>query len=282
MTQVIYNKEKITTNFFNNLKEISRLSRLDIIRMLTLSHCSHVGSALSVIDILTVLYNCCVDTQLIKNKSPLRDYIILSKGHAAPALYAALAHANIISHDILNSYFKNGGVLSGHPIKDSLPGIEASTGSLGHGLPLGVGLALAAKNDKRPNKIYVVMGDGECQEGSVWEALMLASRYSLNNIIIIVDHNNLQGFGRSSNMVTGTLEEKFSAFGCNTVSINGHNYKELLDSLMYYKLQEKPYAIIAHTIKGHGISFIQDKLEWHYKSFNQEEYQIARKELGEL
>ena len=259
------------------LSKIARHIRMLTLTMLTTAKASHLGSAFSIIDILTVLYHNVLDTEKIKHSTQLRDYFILSKGHAVSALYATLMSVNIISEDLVPFYNKIGTGLCGCPIKDSYPGIEASTGSLGHGLPMAVGLALALKHDEKPNKVYVLVGDGECQEGAIWEAIMVASRYKLNNLIIIVDYNNLQAIDRSNDIMPGTLDEKFRAFGCATITIDGHDYAQIHCALTMPKTA--PLVIIANTIKGKGISFAEDKLEWHYKSPNQEEFLQAQKEL---
>lgn len=268
---------KINPTHLNDLRQKATQNRLLIAEMLTNAKSSHVGCAYSVIDILTVLYHSIVNPVLIKEQSSTRDYIILSKGHAASALYAALMTADIIPLELRNTYGKIGSQLAGHPMKGILPGVEASTGSLGHGLSLGVGVALSLKNDRKKNRVFVIMGDGECQEGAIWEAITLASRYALNNLKIIIDYNKLQGFDRTDDLVPQKFAPKFKAFGCSTTEINGHDYAALVQTLS--QKTKKPHLIIAHTIKGKGVSFIEDKLEWHYKSFNQEQYQQAKKEL---
>lgn len=257
----------------NNARHIRRL----VLHMLTATQSSHLGSAFSIVDILTVLYHRILDTEKIKLKDPSRDYFILSKGHAASALYATLMSVDLIPESLASQYNKSGTALCGHPIKDAYPGIEASTGSLGQGLPMAVGLALALKNDEKPNNVYVIVGDGECQEGSIWEALTIAARYKLSNLAIIIDNNNWQAFDRSSDLVPGPLETKFQAFGCATTTIDGHNLEEIHRALT--TPQQSPHVIIANTIKGKGISFAEDTLEWHYRSANQEQFKQALKEL---
>ena len=263
-------------NFLENKAIEIRLSILD---MVTAAKSSHIGSALSVVDILTVLFHHFIDVNLIKKNSNKRDYFILSKGHSVAVLYATLVSVGLISKDVLSDYYKDGSLLAGHPIKNSFPGIEASTGSLGHGLPLCVGLAIASKKDGLKNKIYALLGDGECQEGSVWEAILMAVRFRLNNLVIIVDRNKLQGLDKTENIVFGTWQEKFKAFGCNTFVVNGHDYLELINVFNAAGSTEFPTVIIANTIKGKGISFMENKLEWHYKSPNKEEYELAKKEI---
>jgi transketolase len=227
---------------------------------------------------MTVLFHKFINIDLIKNKSKNRDYFILSKGHAVAALYSTLASVGLIDSDELKNYYKDGSTLAGHPIKGSFPGIEASTGSLGHGLSLAVGLAIASKNDGIKNKIYVLLGDGECQEGSVWEAVMMAVRFKLNNLVVIVDNNNLQALDRTSD-ISSSWDKKFTGFGCSCLSVNGHDFDQLVQAFKTVGDSSLPTVIIANTVKGKGVSFMQDKLEWHYKSPNTEEYAMAKKEI---
>jgi len=265
----------------NELYKISKEMRKDVIKMAYKACSSHVGSALSIIDILTVLYFEVLNINVENYKNKNRDKFILSKGHAASALYAVLSKRGFIEKEILDTYYTDGSPLSGHPKKDSVPGIEASTGSLGHGLSIGCGLALSDKNDNRKCKTVILMGDGECNEGSVWEAAMFASSRNLNNLITIVDNNKLQGLGRVDE-VTGLylLEDKWKAFNWNVKEINGHDFDAIYEALIEaYESKGKPTVIIAHTIKGKGISFMENKLEWHYKSPNEEQYKSA---IGEL
>jgi transketolase len=269
-------KIKITPKLLNNLATVAQQSRSTIVDMLTSVNSSHLGCCFSIVDILTVLYHNFLDIDRIKTQDQNRDFFILSKGHGAAALYATLASVGIIPPDMLTKYHR--GFLAGHPTRTPAYGIEASTGSLGHGLPMGVGLALAAKNDKRSSHIYVLMGDGECQEGTTWEALTLAARYNLNNLTIIIDANNLQGIDRCSDVMTGSLAEKFEAFGCQSHHVDGHSYQALNNVIASCGQHNCPDVIIAKTTKGKGLSFIEDKLEWHYKSLKPEQYVAAKKE----
>lgn len=265
--------------FPNIIAQHAQNMRLNILDMLTKAKSSHLGCSFSVVDILAVVYHAFIDVESIKQERLDRDYFILSKGHSAAALYAALASAGIISEEILKTHYQDGSVLCGHPMKGALPGIESSTGSLGHGLSLGVGLALAAKHNGTNNKVYVLVGDGECQEGSVWEAVTMAARFKLNNLTVIVDYNNLQGLDITNEIMPGTFEEKFKAFSCNAISVDGHNIEALLAAFAQTGKTDKPDIIVARTHKGHGVSFIEDKIEWHYKSFSPEQFSQAHKEL---
>ncbi len=269
----------LTQNKSDFLKKQVQQVRLSVLDMLTKAKSSHLGSAFSIIEILTIFYNYFINIDLIKNKNKNRDYFILSKGHAVSALYATLASVGVISSESLNDYCTDGSKLGGHPTKDFVFGIEASTGSLGHCLPLGVGVAIAFKKDKIKNKVYVLLGDGECQEGSVLEAIQLAVRLKLNNLVVIVDNNKLQGFDKTEEISTGCLEKKFIAFGCNTFQVNGHDFCELFKTFDSTQKTDYLDVIIADTIKGKGISFTENKLEWHYKSATKDEYSFAKKEI---
>lgn len=243
----------------------------------------HLGSCLSCVDILTTLY---FDQLKINPNEPNwadRDRFILSKGHAAPALFQVLAERGFYSKDLLKSYGDDGGVFAEHPpTPDHLPGIEAATGSLGHGLPLGLGMALAGRIQKRKYNVYIVLGDGECNEGSVWESAMLAAAQKISNLCIIVDFNKWQATGRSEEvMMLNPMVEKWKAFGWNSIEVDGHNFESILDAFQQFNSQDaKPTAIIANTVKGSGVSFMEDDNNWHYRIPNAEEVQKAKKELG--
>lgn len=267
----------VVSTHLQTLASAAKSCRKSIVDMLTSVNSSHLGCGFSIIDILVVLYHSVLDVERIKNQHPHRDYFILSKGHGASALYAALASVNLIDPLVLQKYHQ--GFLAGHPMRDISKGIEASTGSLGHGLAMGVGLALAAQQAQSPSRVYVLVGDGECQEGSIWEALIMASRFKLNNLTIIVDYNNLQGLDKSDDIMPGTLEEKFKAFCCNTFLVDGHNHEALITAFEQCGKTTYPDVIIARTTKGKGISFIENKLEWHYKSFKPDQYALAHEEL---
>lgn len=272
------NHHQFEALFFDKACDI----RINILDMLTSADSSHLGPCFSIVDILTVLYHHVLDTQKIAQQEKSRDFFILSKGHAAAALYAVLNSVGLIPDIACDHYHCDGSTLAGHPMKGAYPGIEASTGSLGHGLSLGVGLALASRHDELSNRIYVLMGDGECQEGSVWEALMMASRFALNNLTIIIDYNKLQGYDRTDDLFSGSFEKRFQAFGANVITIDGHDYTALCNAFSSVGKAQGPDIIIAHTIKGKGISCIEDKLEWHYKSFKNDEYRAVRQALNAL
>jgi len=267
------------------LEKISNELRIDIIKMLCEAGSGHPGGSLSIIDILTVLY---FNHIIHDPKNPDwdgRDRVVLSKGHVCPALYAVLSKCGYFPHEELFTLRKLGSRLQGHPAKDKgLPGIEVSTGSLGQGLSVGVGMAIGFKLDKKPNRVYVVMGDGEQQEGSIWEAVMSAGHYKLDNLIGIVDHNNLQIDGEVEKVMgVENLEEKYRAFRWETIRINGHNISEI-DSAFEKakKIKGKPVAIIADTIKGKGVSFMENVAEWHGKAPNKDQAEKCISELCNL
>ena len=251
-----------------NLEKIAKEIRKEIVLMHYRSKASHIGSALSVVDILVVLYFKVLNIDPNNPSSLSRDYFILSKGHAASAWYAVLAERGFFSKDLLKGYCMNGGKLPEHPDRFSVPGIEASTGSLGHGLPISVGIALAGKQNKCNYKVFVLMSDGECEEGSVWEGAITAPRLKLDNLIAIVDANKLQAYEKTDNIQKiSSLKYKFKDFGWRVKEVNGHDLSEMERVFRNVPLEEgKPTMVIAHTIKGKGIKEMENRLEWHYKS----------------
>lgn len=264
------------------LEKKSREIRKTIIKSCWRAQASHLGSALSVVDILTVLFFNVANINPRKITYSSRDRIILSKGHGGIALLATMAHRGYLPIKALTKYCSDGSTLLGHPMIESIPGVEATTGSLGHGLSIGVGMALAARYDRRGCKIYVVLSDGEMDEGSTWEAVMAAGHLGLDNLVAIVDYNKIQSFGTVREVMDlEPLASKWRAFKWNVREIDGHNFKELVEALRATPISRgKPSAIIAHTVKGKGVSFMEDKLEWHYKSPNRQELALALKELS--
>ncbi|MEZ7892919.1 MAG: transketolase [Candidatus Wallbacteria bacterium] len=260
--------------------KITNSIRKSIVKMTHYSRSSHIGSCLSIVDILYVLY---FKILKIKPESPKwneRDKFILSKAHGSAALYSTLAERGFFSKELLDKFYIDGGILPGHLDIKAVPGIEISGGSLGHGLSIGVGMAISNKKDNNPGQIYVLIGDGECEEGSIWEAGMLASTLKLNNLTLIIDFNKLQGFGRTNEIINqDNLCQRWNSLDWNSYEINGNDITEIEKTLNISS--NMPKAIIAHTIKGKGISFMENKLEWHYKSPNDEQLILALKELGE-
>jgi transketolase len=243
----------------------------------------HLGSCLSCVDILTALYFGVLRIDASNPRAPERDRCILSKGHGAMGLFHVLAERGFYPLSDLNDYGKDGGVFAEHPpTPEHLAGIEAATGSLGHGLPLGLGMAMASHIQDRPYNVYVVLGDGECNEGSVWEAAMLAAAQKISNLCVIIDFNKWQATGRSREvMALDPLADKWRAFGWNAIEVDGHNFDELLFALSKFPHENgQPTAIVAHTVKGKGVSFMEDDNNWHYRIPTTEEVVKSKFELG--
>lgn len=267
------------------LQARSRELRARIIENSSKTSTPHLGSCLSCVDILSTLYFSVLRIDPSKPTAPDRDRFILSKGHGAPALFQTLAMRGFYPESWLDSYGQDGSVFAEHPpTPDHLAGIEAATGSLGHGLPLGLGMAIAGRIQKHAFNVYVVLGDGECNEGSIWEAAMLAAAQQVNNLCVIVDFNKWQATGRSREvMALDPLADKWRAFGWNAVEVDGHDIGALLDALQNVPARNgKPLAIIAHTVKGKGVSFMEDDNNWHYRIPTADEVVAAKKELGVL
>lgn len=251
--------------------------RKSIVKMVHNAGVSHIGAAFSMIEILYTLYFKIMNLDPRNPQDPNRDIFVLSKGHGSAGLYATLAHRGYFPIEDLMTYCINDGKLPGHLDKDSCPGVEVSAGSLGHGMPVALGIALARKNSKQ--KVFCIIGDGECNEGSIWESAMLAPSLGLNNFTLIIDFNKIQSFGRTNDIIDQTnLAERWASFGWDTVEIDGHNLKEIEAALIKPSL--KPKAIIAHTVKGKGVSFMEDQLLWHYKSPSDEQLKQALEELS--
>ena len=244
------------------------------------SKSAHIGGALSSADIMATLYADILSLKKSKKLDENRDRFILSKGHACLALYAVLAEKKIINKKDLETFETDGSKFLGHPIINKLFGIEFSTGSLGMGLSLGVGTALAAKKKQKNFKTFVIIGDGECNEGLIWEAILSASHFKLDNLTIIVDRNNFQQTGKGSDIMDlKNLKNKFKSFGCDTYEINGHNIKEIKKSLTIKTVTNKPKAIIANTIKGKGFKIFENNNEWHHSVITKNIYQKILKEI---
>lgn len=263
--------------------ELAWLIRRHVIEMAHLSGGSHVASALSCADVLAVLYSDILNIDPSNTSLESRDYFVMSKGHAGSALYAALAETGFFDTKVLKTHYQNGSILSGHVSHKTVPGVEVSTGSLGHGLSYAVGMAYALKKDKKTNRVFCLVGDGECQEGAVWEALNLAQQLKLDNLIVLVDYNKMQAMGMVDEIIS--LEpflEKFKAFNCDAYQIDGHNI-ELIESAIKdcLKQNNKPHVIICDTIKGKGVDFMEMNLLWHYRyPHDGEEYENAVKEIN--
>ena len=272
----------------NSLVDIKHLERVaDQVRgeAIRLSHSAqtpHLGSSLSCIDILVVLYWSILSIDSQDPKTPDRDRFILSKGHAATALYVTLAYRGFFPLEQLGNYAQPGSVMAEHPSIGSAPGIEAATGSLGHGLPIGLGMALASQIQNFSYRVFVVMSDGECNEGSVWEAAMVAPTHGLSNLVVVIDYNKWQATGRSQEVTSiDPLGDKWRAFGWNVYELDGNSIEDLVNVLASVpNSSNKPTAIIAHTIKGKGVSFMEDDNNWHYRIPTASEVEEAKRELG--
>ncbi len=245
----------------------------------------HLGSCLSCIDILTALYWGTLDDMPSRIGRPDRDRFILSKGHAAPALFQVLARKGMFPLDMLDNlarYGENGTLFGEHPPAHGIPGVEAATGSLGHGLPIGIGMKLASRMRGYNNRVFVLMSDGECNEGSVWEAAMMAGAQKLERLVVVIDFNKWQATGRSEEVLAlSPLADKWRAFGWSACEEDGHDIKALSERFCTVPDGSgKPIAIIAHTVKGKGVSFMEDDNNWHYRVPTQDEVISARRELG--
>lgn len=274
---------QVTNLEVEEISNVSKKLRSNILKMIHNSQSGHPGGSLSCIDILNVLFTKCMKhyPECEENKDYAnRDRFILSKGHASAALYAVLAHCGYFKEEDLFGFRKFGSKLQGHPCCHKLKGVEISTGSLGQGLSIACGMALGLRLDNINSNIYVYMGDGEIEEGSVWEAAMNAAHNKLNKIIAFVDRNKLQIDGSTENVKSvGDVNAKFKAFGWNTLEIDGHNIKEIYDAIQLAKTSDKPTVIIANTIKGKGVSFMENNAGWHGKAPNSEQLQQALEEL---
>lgn len=256
--------------------------RCHAVRMTHLGNSSHVGSVLSMADVLGVLYSGALRLDPRNPKWPERDRFILSKGHAGSGVYAALAERGFFPLAKLDTHYQDGSDLSGHVSHKGIPGVELSTGSLGHGLSVGAGMAYGAKLDNAAHRVFVLMSDGECDEGSNWEAILFAGYHRLDNLIAIIDYNKIQ----SLKPVAETLNlepfaDKWRSFGWAVVEVDGHDHEQLKAAFSGLPVHEgQPTCVIAHTVKGKGISFMEDTVLWHYRSAQGDEYEAAMKELG--
>ena len=266
----------------NDLKSKAKEIRKDIITEVYNAKSGHPGGSLSIADIMTVLY---FDELNIDEKNPKwedRDRLVLSKGHCAPALYAVLAERGYFDKKELVSLRKLDSNLQGHPNMNDVPGVDMSTGSLGQGLSAANGMAISAKLDNKNYRVYCILGDGEIQEGQVWEAAMSSNKYKLDNLCIIVDNNNLQIDGTTEEVMDlKPIDEKFKSFGFNVIIIDGHNYDEIKSAFKQAReTKGKPTCIIAKTVKGKGVSFMENQAGWHGKAPNEEQYNQAMIDLA--
>ena len=268
----------------SNIKSLEKKAtelRKDIVTMICKSKSGHPGGSLSVIDILTALYYDVMNIDVANPKKEDRDRFVLSKGHAAPALYAVLADKGYINKELLGTLRQFGSPLQGHPDMKKVSGVEISTGSLGQGLSVANGMALASRLQNIPYRVYVAMGDGELQEGQVWEAAMTSAQYKLDNLTAFVDYKNLQIDGNVSDIMdVASVEDKFKAFGWNVLTIDGHNFQEILDAVEKAKeCKGKPTMIVANTVKGKGVDFMENVCGFHGVAPTEEETKRAIEQL---
>jgi transketolase len=269
------NKNLIKKSLEIKLDNRSKYLRKLIVQSLIGGGRGHMGSAMSIVEILRVLYDKFMkfDPKNLKKKD--RDRLILSKGHGCLALYSILVDKNFFSQKLLNTTSKPGSILGGHPEYSKVPGVEVSTGALGHGLPIAVGMALAAKIKKEKHRVFVIVGDGEINEGSIWEAALSASKHKLSNLKVFVDYNKIQSYGFTKDVVNlEPLIEKWKSFGFDVSEINGHDINQLVSNIKKFKKNKitKPSVTICHTVKGKGFSFAENNPYWHHKnSFSDEE-----------
>jgi len=262
----------------SNSIELARKVRIHAVKMVNRGGSSHIASILSTVDILSVLYGKIMNYRSSNPKWKNRDRFILSKGHAGAGVYAVLAESGFFKVSELENHYKDGSIFSGHVSHKGVPGVELSTGSLGHGLSVAAGVALAAKINKNIFKVFVLMSDGELDEGSNWEALMFSSHHNLNNLTAIIDRNFLQSIESTENTLTlEPLKDKLIAFGWNVIEVDGHDHYQLIEALN--SICDKPKIIIANTIKGKGVSFMENDNKWHYQTPLGENFEKAIQEL---
>lgn len=263
-----------------NSVELSKEIRIESLKMVNRINGSHIGSAFSMVDIISVLYSDILNTDPNNPNLINRDRFILSKGHACCSLYACLALKGFFNIKKLETYGDNDSNLMNH-VSHKVPGVEFSTGSLGHGLPFGLGKAIALKTNNLSSKVYVLIGDGELAEGSNFESMLIAAHQNIDNLVLIIDHNNLQSLTTVDNTLKlKPFREKFESFGWNYIEVDGHNHNDLKHAFnSLKKLNNQPSVLLANTIKGKGVTFMENKVEWHYKAPNAEELKIAIKEI---
>jgi len=269
---------------FTNTAELAKRVRIHALKMTSEGGSSHIGAAFSMADIMAVLYGKVLNVKSEKPEWPDRDKFILSKGHAGAAVYATLAECGFFSTEKLKTHYKDGSDLSGHVSHKGVPGVELSTGSLGHGLSVGAGIAYGAKLDDKEYRVFVLMSDGECDEGSNWEPIMFAGHHNLDNLVAVVDYNKIQSLAPvKDTMDLEPFKDKWESFGWSVSEVNGHNHDELTSNFTNVPLiKGKPSVFICHTVKGKGVSFMENTVLWHYRTAKGEEFDKALEELESL
>jgi transketolase len=263
-----------------NCRDLALAIRRHVLRM-THGRGSHIGSCYSIADLIAVLYGDTLRIKPTQSSWPDRDRFILSKGHGCAALYAALSEREFFPASWLDTFYQNGARLASHATHWGVPGVEASTGSLGHGLALACGMAIAGKRDNKTYRVFALLSDGECDEGSTWEAALFAPSQDLDNLVVLVDYNKIQSLGRVQEVLDlEPFAAKWTAFGWSVQEIDGHDLREIAQVLSSVPFKTgKPSCVIAHTVKGKGVSFMEDELLWHYRAPNDEEFEEAMLEL---
>jgi transketolase len=262
-------------------KTLAKKIRIHSLKMTSRGGSSHIGAVFSIADILAVLYGVVLNVDPNNPQASDRDRFILSKGHAGAAVYAALAETGFFDIEKLKTHYKDGSDLSGHVSHKGIPGVEFSTGSLGHGLSIGSGMALGAKIDGHSHRVVVLLSDGECDEGSIWEAVLFAAHHRLDNLIVIIDYNKIQSLGPVAEIIgLEPFTDKWRSFGWGGIEVDGHDHQQLREVLTGSPAETgKPTVIIAHTIKGKGVSFMENTVLWHYRCAKGEEFDAALREL---
>lgn len=263
----------------SDTRGLAKRIRLHALRMTSGAGSAHIGSVFSMSDILAVLYGQVLNVDPRRPQSPTRDRFILSKGHGGAGVYAALAEVGFFPTEKLATHCQDGSDLSGHVSHKGVPGVEFSTGSLGHGLSVGAGMAYSAKLDAKKHRVVVLLSDGECDEGSNWEAILFAAHHKLDNLLAIIDYNKIQSLGSvASTLGLEPFADKWAAFGWDVVEVDGHDHDALREAAEVYT-EGRPRCIIAHTVKGRGVSFMEHSVLWHYRSARGEELADAEREL---
>lgn len=256
--------------------------RKDVLEMIVRARGTHIASSFSIVDLLVYLYDKVLNIDPKHPKDEKRDKFVLSKGHGCAALYVVLANYGFFPKKALKSFCTPGSILGGHPDGLRIPGVETSTGSLGHGFSVAVGFALANKINKINSKIYCLIGDGECNEGSIWESAMVAAHHKLDNLVLILDDNKLLISGFAKDILDPlSFKDKFNAFGWNTIEIDGHKFNQIINAFKKFAKNQKPTVIIADTIKGKGVSYMENKKEWYSMLPSEEQMETALKELND-
>ena len=271
--------DKITD--ISELEMKAKEIRKGIIEAVYSASSGHPGGSLSIADVMTVLYFNEMNVDANNPKWEERDRLVLSKGHCSPVLYSCLAERGFFDKELLKTFRNINSDLQGHPDMNKVPGVDMTSGSLGQGLSTANGMAIAAKLDNKNYRVYAILGDGEIEEGQIWEAAMASNKYKLDNLCVIVDKNNLQIDGRTEEVMSlAPIDEKFKSFGFEVITINGNNILEIMQAFARARIiKSKPTCIIAETIKGKGVSFMEDKAEWHGKAPKEEQYNLAMEEL---